>query len=163
MNFLQSHKLIGIVMLVAALAVGGYFGYNWWQIRQERMNTTDKPVVTTQAVPQNILPSHFPSNIPIEAGAKILVNLNHTSTDGRYQGTRKFVTAQSIVENSKIYKNFLEANGWKIESSSDTETLKHFSARKGDDLIQIVLVESAVADGNTVEISVQQAQPIPGL
>ncbi len=147
--------IVGALILILA-----YAGYSWWQSRQAT-NSNDKPIITTKAVPQNQLPERFPSGIPIEDG-KILVSLDQTSTDGRFQGTRKFVTAKTIEQNAALYKDYLTKNGWKIESTTDQPTLKHFSARKDDLLLQIVLNEAEVTDGNTVEIIVQQAEPVPG-
>jgi hypothetical protein len=161
MNFLQLRKTITIMVVAALVLVLGYAGYAWWQSKQETPDSGE-PVITTKAVPQDQLPSQFPAGIPIEKGAKTLVSLDQTSTDGRFQGTRKFVTAKSIEQNAAIYKEFLTEDGWKTVSSTDTDTLKHFSARKGDLLIQIVLNEAEITDGNTVEIIVQQAEPAPG-
>lgn len=149
-------------MIVSALVlILGYAGYMWWQTKQAGQAVGDS-VITTKAVPQDQLPSQFPEGIPIEKGAKTLVSLDQTSTDGRFQGTRKFVSAKSIEQNASIYEEFLTTDGWKIQSTTDQPTLKHFSARKGDLLLQIVLNEAKITDGNTVEIIVQQAEPAPG-
>lgn len=162
MNFLQSRKTIMIMVVAALVLILGYAGYAWWQSKQAGDLANGDPVITTKAVPQDQLPSQFPVGIPIEQGAKTLVSLDQTSTDGRFQGTRKFVTAKTIAQNATIYKDFFTQDGWKIQSSTDQATLKHYSARKGDLLLQIVLNEAQITDGNTVEIIVQQAEPAPG-
>jgi hypothetical protein len=163
MNFLQSRRTIVTLLAIIVLAGAAIGGYMWWQARQSATAEDEQSVLTQKAVPQSSVPSRFPAGIPLEKDAKILVNLDTTSTDGRFQGTRKFVTKKSITDNAKLYEDFLARDGWTIASRTDLPDLKHFSAKKDDLLIQIVLNESAVPDGDTVEISVQQANPIPGI
>jgi hypothetical protein len=106
---------------------------------------------TNVAADQN--PEKFPTNIPIEAGAKIVQNYNATAGGGRFQATRVFETGKTLNENLKIYQDFMKADGWAIQSTVNQANYKMLFASKGDSYLQVSMNDNQVNKTKTVNIS----------
>lgn len=157
------NKYIALGLLVFLMVVGGVF---WLLIKpvsktptQSVNNQTNsqqsenkKAIVKKDLAPE-VAPERFPSNIPIENGAKITQNYNATAPDGRFQATRAFETTLTLAQNLALYKDFLVKDGWKIETSLDMENYKMILGSKANAQLQISIDNNATIGMKTVNIS----------
>ncbi len=118
---------------------------------------TPAPVTKTE-VPKNQLPNKFPDNIPIESGAEVVDNYNASTTDGRYQATRTFVTEGSLAGNLKLYSDYLKDNGWTTQAVVDQSTYKMVVGMKDKQQLQIAIDENSSSKVKTVTISLTEVQ-----
>ncbi len=79
---------------------------------------------TITEVPFENLPDKFPTDIPLEEGAKVVKNYNSNYTNGWFEATRVFETARSPEENYTFYKNYFSDNGWIILPSTNDNKLE---------------------------------------
>ncbi len=82
-------------------------------------------------------PEKFPSDIPIEAGARITQNYNATTADGRFQATREFESTKTLAENLTLYRNYMTSEGWEVRSTVDQENYKMLFGVKDNTNLQI--------------------------
>ncbi len=146
---------------VAAIVVAVFIIQSVWVNKQkpssnkptgEQAPTTLK--VQKTEVPTSQLPQQFPSDIPIESGAKIVQNYNASAEDGRFQATRVFETKKTLSANYTLYKDFFSKNGWTVLTTLDQPTLKVVSAKKNNANAQVTINENSVTKIKTVDISV---------
>lgn len=156
-NLLSSRKLpwvfavVGIIVVALAIAGSKY--------RSKSQGTaptnTESKVVTTNIAPSQ-LPDKFPSDIPQESGAAVLKNDVQFATDGRFQATRSYVTAKSLDENIKIFRNYFQTHGWTLTTNVDQPLFKSISATKGDLNMQVSINDNQLSKQKTVDIYVVQ-------
>lgn len=154
MEYKDSLKKILLVLLgIVVLA----FVASWVISKRSAQNKNDKKTVDTAIYKTNVDPSQapakFPSNVPIEAGAKIVQNYNANTADGRFQATRVFETSKSLAENFKIYGDFAKADGWETRSQIDQPTYKMLLFHKGNADLQVSIDENQSTKIKTVNIS----------
>ncbi len=152
----MNKKLIILFILTAALAItaGAYFRTNnkFNTARNHRASRLDIGVVKKN-VDVNQIPVKFPTDIPIEAGAKITQNYNATAPDGRFQATRVFETKATLADNLTLYKAYLVKAGYKIQSMIDQPTLKMVYGTKDNGNLQVSIDENSQSHIKTVNIS----------
>lgn len=98
-------------------------------------------------------PSNFPTNIPIEEGAKIVQNYNATTPTGLFSATRVFETNKSLADNYQLYKQFMESNGWEITSSVDQTNFKMLFSRKKGEELRVTMSTNSKYETKTVNIT----------
>ncbi len=160
-------------LIVILILVGlGFFA--WTNFKNSAQKVENSKTVTKQGAPKKDLsvppavtvtkkqvetaklPSGLPSDVPIEAGAKILQNYTATTSDGKIQATRIFETSKSLDDNAKVYTDYLVKNNWKITTKTTIERLRSIAAVKGDLYININIGENSVTKVRTVDISILQ-------
>lgn len=112
----------------------------------------EKSIVKTELAADQA-PQAFPANIPIEKGAKITQNFNATALDGRLQATRAFETALTLSQNFNLYRDFMNKNGWKIDTTVDLENYKIIAASKERAKLQVSIDKNQGSGVKTVSIS----------
>lgn len=156
---MNKYIIIGVIALVAVVtAIFVFFANQASNIPSNQMSEVPKKdtkpleIVKTTVAPDQA-PEGFPANIPIEEGAKILQNYNATAPDGRFQATRVFQTSLTLVQNLNLYRDFLNKDGWKIETTLDLENYKMILGSKANAQLQISIDNNAAIGMKTVNIS----------
>ncbi len=155
MDFLQSKKIIWVfaIIAIAAVLVAVIAG----MMAKKKVSTSVKSEevkVNQKEVDQTKLPDKFPSEIPLEQGAKITQNYNATGSDGRFQATRAFVTAKTLDANYKIYTDFFKNNGWQLETGVNQTEVKVINASKDKLHAQVTLNYNVTTQLKTVDITI---------
>lgn len=148
-DFSQLFKLLVMVAAILALLFVAY----------KLLNNNKKEVVPqlVNVEKTNVdfakLPEKFPSNIPLEADAKILQNYNSVTPEGQFQATRQFETKKSLAENYAFYTDFLKKNGWEIKATTDDATYKMVMGSLLKKAIQVTIEENKINQVKIVTIS----------
>lgn len=160
MNYQDSIKkiLVGLIMIIAfaiglTMIIALFIGDSE---RHSSKQSTPKTLAEKTKVAESQLPDKFPADLPIEANAEITQNYNASTEDGRFQATRTFETKKTLSENLSIYRQYLNNNGWAVESTVDEPTYKKISGSKGIQVLQISLSENANTRVKTVSISLTE-------
>jgi hypothetical protein len=158
-NFTSSHKMIWTFVIIALLAIVATavisLGYKSGTDQGNNNQTGNQQVqIDHKEVPAAQLPEKFPSDLPIEANAKVVDNFNSTISNGNFQATRQYESAKSPDENYKTFESFFAKNGWQTLTSSNTGTDKSLTVEKGDTVIQALFYTNTVSKANIVKISV---------
>ncbi len=127
--------------------------------------STSTPIDSAQIDAEKTVPKGFPSEIPIEEGAKLeeSYDLNY---DGQRQLTIVFPSTKTVKENYALYEDFLLTKGWNISNKYTGKGVSALYGTKGDiDLshdINITIIESVVGTStkSQVSVSVLEIQPI---
>ncbi len=160
MDYLKSHLGLSaiITLVIIVLLLAGYLAFSKGQLKQNN-GKKDQQIserqlnVRKEEVKKDQLPKDFPANLPIEEGATITQNYNATSADGTFQATRVFETKKSLDENYKIYQNYLQANGWKIQADLKQDNYQMLLGVKEGSSLQVSINKNSVNGISTVDIS----------
>ncbi len=159
-NFLSSRKVVwlfAVIGVIAIAAVGIAYMYSRNKVApQAQQPSNTQAQITKRDIPTSQLPDKFPSDIPQEAGARITQNDVQTTTDGRFQASRSFVTAKTLDENLKIYQTYFQSNGWATSITLNGPTYKALTATKGDLSVQVSLNDNTATQQKTVDIYLVQ-------
>lgn len=160
------HKRLIVLLAILFVVIAGSFIY--WKFASKTVDTP--PPANEQAVvlekplksdvPTEKLPEKFPTNIPIEAGAKITQNYNTTSPDGSIQATRVFETKATLAENLALYKRYLSNNGYEIRSTIDQISYKMVIGANDDGTVQVSINQNSVTNIKTVSINYTQKSKV---
>jgi len=137
---------VWVIVLVLAVIAAAVFGVLEYRKRGSA------PKSDIAYVELEKLPERFPADFPIEEGTKIISNYNYEK-DGVFQSTRQFESQKTLAENYKIYKEYLNSNGWTINSSMDLETSKFLLAVKDGSTVSVNISSNSSTKQNTVDIS----------
>lgn len=114
---------VGILLVLAAAVAGGFYAYKQQHIVEE----VEIPFsVEKTELSGGQLPTGFPKDLPIAAGANILENYEAKASDGRLQSTISFTTQANLEAAVASYVEFFEGKNWlEIEGlfSSATESV----------------------------------------
>lgn len=111
-----------------------------------------------QDVSQNQMPRGMPSNLPVEAGAKILENSNSTTSNNALQATRVFESKKTLTDNFAIYEKFLKDNNWTIVTRVNDANNKVLSGRNGQSTLQFSMDQDP--ELKVVKVSIYYVEPI---
>jgi preprotein translocase subunit SecB len=157
-----------LVAIIAALATYKYYkpssapaGLTQEQQDEANKQTANHSDVVKKDVDVAKLPDRFPSDIPLEADAKVDQNFTAQTQNGQYQATRVFQTTKTLDENYKIYSAYLKSAGWTTIANVDQDKLKVLGAKKGDAFLQININENSVNKIKTVSISYSENPNLP--
>jgi len=166
-NFLSSKKVIWIFGIIAALAIIATVVTKYSVKLKSGSSVADdakkaaelkaSPTIQTEAVADNKLPDTFPSDIPIEKGAKITSNYNGTLSDGSFQGTLVFKSAKSVDDNYTLYQNYFKSHNWIVSggpSLQDQGNGKTLLATKDYFQAQVTINSVPTDKQNTVSITI---------
>lgn len=155
LNVLKSRatltKIILGVVVIGVLA-GGYYLYG---------NLKSTAPITTQTGPQVVsvpagsLTAGFPSELLLEKGVSVKESyaVNYAK-DGISQLVANYVSAQSMIKNISMFKDYLLTNQWSISHEGDLAyPVTYFAATKGTESVNITLVADAKANSVTVTIA----------
>jgi hypothetical protein len=154
-NFIGSKKMvyffviIGVVAIIAMIAVG--VGKKP-ATNQPGGNNQGEAKITKTDVDKSKLPDKFPADIPQEEGATITKNDVQTATDGRFQATRSYISANSVDENAKIFQSYFQKNAWTVTGTVTEPNYRAISAEKGSLSMQISINDNQVTDQKTVDM-----------
>lgn len=153
-NEQNSFKLVVLVAAVLALLFVAFLVTKKFATRNTNQQEQPKSAVVQKTnVDFSKNPEKFPSDIPIEAGARITQNYNATTPQGMFQATKVFETSQSLGANLALYTKYFNDNAWKITATIDDATYKMVSATKDGKTIQVSIDENKVSKVKTVSIS----------
>ena len=107
-------------------------------------NSAPVAKVEITQVPTATLPTGFPSDVPIEAGATITLNFQGTNAAGEYQASREFISAKTADANFKYYQEVLKSGGWTVTNAIDdtARSQKIILATKGASSLNIRIYPS---------------------
>ena len=137
---------VWVIVLVLAVIAAAVFG----ALEYRKRGATPKQGTNYVAIEK--LPERFPSDFPVEAGAKILSNYNYEK-DGVFQSTRQFESQKTLAENYEIYKEYLGSNGWTVNSNMNLATSKFLLAIKDGSTVSINISANSFTGQNVVDIS----------
>lgn len=146
-----------LILILIGVAVTAYFYYlNPRQTtdsdNQNNSSQNAGGFSSKQEVEPTKNPEKFPTDVPIESGARITQNYNASTTDGRFQATKEFQTNKTLAENLTIYRSYLESNGWEIRSTVDQENYKMIFGVKGNADLQVSMDYNSEQDMRKVTI-----------
>ena len=101
----------------------------------------------------SVLPSGFPSDIPIEVGATITQNYSTTNPLGQPIAVREFVSKSSMAANLTLYKTSLAASGWTITNTVDASDQKIIDATKGNNNVRVRIYTNAGKVTVTIQVT----------
>lgn len=161
MNSKQKVLLFLSIIVLAVLAVLYYTGFGETKMEGEFLDTTVK--TTTTEIDPSKLPQALPTDLPLEEGIVMsnveLQNSFYDSSSNQTsetQSLRRYVSSKTVVENQKIFENYLIKGGWKIAYALDEENLKMFLAKKDgfEGLLKIQITENTITGDVSVEVTV---------
>lgn len=145
--------LIIVIYFVASGRQGAAPGTEKTGRESKETSETKEFAVTKKEVPANEAPSGFPSEVPIEAGAKITQNYEADTTDGRHQATRTFESSRTVAQNYQTYLNFLTQNGWEVTNKLQTDNLASVFGKKDDAELSATISKNSISGVVSVELS----------
>lgn len=154
--------IVIVIIVVLALVAWAWYSHNPVKkaaapatTQQQTTASTTGPVVQTTQVPDSQLPTGFPSDIPLEAGAQITQNYTAQASTGLSQATRVWVTAKTLDQEFQVYQTFFgdAKNGWTIQNTVNQTNLKAISAGKGKVQVMVNINQNTVTGQKTVNIS----------
>lgn len=117
---------------------------------------------TVTQIPFSQLPPHIPADIPRETSLNLVTqNYTATTTDGRYQATRVFITLKSLDENFQIYHTYFTSRGWTITNTLNQPRLRAVAAAKGDLRLTVTVNTNSVTGQTTVDLSLLIIPVVP--
>lgn len=160
MNYEDSvKKILVVIIMIVAFAIGTTLVVSLFMNDSDApsaQQTDDNRIVEKSDVSDNRLPDKFPTNLPTEPNAVVTQNYNATAQDGRFQATRAYETTKTLSENLTIYRQYLNSNGWDIESTVDQPIYKKITGSKGIQKLQISISENETTKVKTVSISLTE-------
>lgn len=155
------------LVAVALIIIGGL----WWvykkgpslsstptstnQTSNQTANTPQPvPQIPTKEIAKDQLPDSWPSDIPMEAGAKVTVNYQRTTPEGNVQLVRAFNSAKTVDANAKIYTDYFTSAGFTVGGKIDQATFKSYLATKGNEMLQVLIQQDAKTKVVNVNITV---------
>lgn len=150
-------KLLIILIIITLIAIGAYVWLNK-QNKSVKVPAQQSAHVKKVNVDFSKSPEKFPSNIPMEADARITQNYNATGLNGTFQATRTFETAQSLASNLDLYKNFFTKEGWTVKATTDEPTFKMIMGVKDNQTLQVLIDENKVNKIKTVSITYTESK-----
>lgn len=154
-----------IVIIIVVIVILGLGGVAYYVVQNQTGKVTNKNNqnqakqqlnVTKSEKNTNELPDKFPTDIPIETGAKIIQNYNASTPDGRFQATRVFESAKSMDENLKIYKDYLTSKNYKLQPVVEVPNFKSISGTNDNMNLQVSMNYNASTKITTVSINLTQ-------
>lgn len=155
---MSSKKNLLIIAVVVVLLVVIAVLFRSKPVQNNNQNNAEQPVITKTEVPSTDLPTKFPSDIPIEEGAKVLDNYNAQTPDGRFQATRTFETNKTLAANLKLYSDYLKQEDWTVQAVVDQAAYKMVVGMKDKQQLQISIDENSSSKVKTVTISLTETK-----
>jgi len=109
------------------------------------------PVVTELDFTET--PTGFPVDIPIEAGAAVVLNNVEEHPTGT-KATKVFITSKTPATNFSFYQDWLTANGWTLVSEISEGQVRVLNVEKGDQALSVTISTHASTGQKIVEIAV---------
>lgn len=147
-------KKFAIILVLAILIAAGLFFYlKKSQDSRFEKKTTQTAKVEKTNVDFSKTPERFPTNVPIENGARLTQNYNATSPGGNFQATRTFETTKALDFNLNLYTEFLKSDGWTVKATVNNPTYKMVMGTKGEQSLQVSIDENKSNKIKTVSIT----------
>jgi hypothetical protein len=150
--------LVGVLILVAAIAAGFYFNKNKKQGQDPRNEEKIPFSMEKKDLAPGELSKAFPVNLPVEAGSQTLQNYESTTSDGRKQATIVITTSKTLTQAVADYVKFFEENDWLVIEGQAEATADKSTAlmKKNDARLMIVSENNVETKQKTVEITLVQ-------
>jgi len=121
-------------------------------------NTQNANKIVKRDIDPAKLPDQFPADLPFEAGAQVTQNYTATTPAGKFQSTRVLTTAKTLDQNLKLWTDYFNNHGYKLENTLNQPSIKAVAAAKGS--IQVSATFSQSQDGKrTIDVTITQAPP----
>ncbi|HMR55427.1 MAG TPA: hypothetical protein PKD34_02435 [Candidatus Doudnabacteria bacterium] len=159
---MDKKKLLVIFLLaLSAMIVAGFYLYNSQNVSvQEQSQREAVASIEKTEFAGTQFPPSIPSDLPVEAGSKVLESSESKTSDGRIQSTVSLTTSNTLSNSFNSYVEFFETKNWlEIESLRETTTerittvMQYQSNRlmievfnddfTGEQIIKLVLLESS--------------------
>jgi len=160
-NFTTSSKLIWPFAIIGVIAVATVLVVAFLVPKKNTVSTlarTQAEIMKPQIAPvaPGQLPSKFPSDMPVEAGAKVTQNYNATNSVGGFQATRVFESTKTIADNLKIYQAYFQKNGYTVQDPVTAPGYTSILGTKGRTQIKVSMNEHPTTKTTTVNISLTE-------
>lgn len=140
-----------LILLIGAFFIFRYQRHNSQPVEQFSVNKTE--LSSTQT------PSAIPTNLPVEAGSKVLQNYEAKTTDGRIQSTKKLTSKKDPKTALEFYSDFFKKQGWTggFSPSASTAGGQQVAVFKKVQDIMTIIATPAISGSSVVEISITQS------
>lgn len=149
----KTTKIIGIAVIVAII-IFGIFWFSTFKINRQISDPGSTSANKIENFQTGQAPRFFPTQIPIETGAKITESYNATSTDGRVQATIVFESSKSVSANFKLYNDYISKNGWEVLAKDSSKTdIQIIVARNSTGVLSATIHKSDSSSRSIVDLS----------
>ncbi len=139
---------VGLIVLVSIILVVYFYSTSK---KQAPAPITAPVVVAPVNIPEPVktdfgekLPVDFPTNIPIEKGAKVNQSYSLDYT-GQEQLTIVFPSVKTIKQNYDLYTAFLKKDGWTVSNKYESENVSSLYGTKENNDINITITKEQVS------------------
>ncbi len=116
----QNSKSIFIIVILFLVGLGVVF--YMWSTRRKKPVVKEEPKIEfsreAEQFGSEVLPQGLPEDLPIEEGSVVISNeiVKVTTPDGKTENqvVRAYLSAKTIEENVKIYKDYVLSKGWQV-------------------------------------------------
>jgi flagellar basal body-associated protein FliL len=158
MNYKDTIKkiLVGLIIIVAVAAAGTLIASLFMKsdTSDNANNTNVNKLLNKVDVPMDVLPSKFPTDLPVEEGATIKENSQSKTQNGTESVTRTFESTKTLATNFTTYSNYMKNNGWEVQNQINDADYKMISAQKGGQLMQVTMNIDQFTKKNVITITV---------
>ena len=155
-------KFIPVIIILFGVAVG-IFIYIWNSSKNPKAVVEEPKQEFERKAEQfgaEILPQGLPTDLPIEDGSVVVSNeiVKVTTPDGKQeeQVVRAYLSAKTVEENLKIYKDYVLAKGWQVSGeinvSKDLMIFLSYDPKNPTQPIKFEFVKNSMTKDVTVRI-----------
>ena len=153
-------KFLLWLAVIFIVVFGGYLlwhGFPPKTIAPQGINVTGStglvPVVSR--VPDSVTPTAIPTDLPMEAGAKIIQNSDiKNGSSSQKQSVREYVLSGSLEDAYKAYQAYFIKNKWSITSQYDGTSTKYLAAKQNLLNMSVVFGTNSITHENTANVTV---------
>ena len=134
-------NLITLLGITATLLLLAFFGIltNKNRTGQEEIGSQPSSSEIKKTVYKNVVPPHYPPQIPFQKDAKIVQSYSKEYPSTMYQMSTLHSSEGDLSKNFSFYKNFMNQDGWVIITASTSERMSFIQALKGKDVLEIII------------------------
>lgn len=156
----QAFKLVVVVAALLALLYVTILLSNKSQQRAVtvQQNTSQElpKAIVKESIDEQILPSLFPQDIPIEAGAEVVENSRVFAEGGMKQATRTFESKKTMTNNYNLYLSYLQNNDWVVVNQKNDTEQKLLRGKKGYQTLLITMDPNLSKETTTVILTITE-------
>ena len=161
---MDTKKLLVIFLIVlVAMVVAGFYLLNSQNVNTNQQQSSESSELSVERTEFSgaQFPPAIPSDLPVEAGSRVLTNESFKTNDGRIQSSVTITTTASLNNALNNYVRFFETKNW-LEITSlrevTTEKLGTVLQYKSDRLM-IEVKNNTASNDRVVSLVLLQSSP----